>query len=746
MSSLSELVEDAKLPVTIYPDYVSHRVFDPAVRGEREEKWRRDRFLGRGGFGLVWLERCLTDSDDQKLRAVKMIPRQSASLLTVDFTRELEAMVKFSQRKYERHFVNLLGWYEDLQSTYIIMEYFPLGDLQSHLSQPLPEHEVQHITKQVLGALQHLHVNGFAHRDLKPENIFVAHGGPDWWLKIGDFGISKRVNQGTALRTRVGTPGYLAPEIVEQELYGSDTSRTEYTHAVDIWALGVMTYYMLTKSLPFQQLWDLLACARDGGLPLSTLLEHGVTTGCQDFLQALMDPEASKRPDVQVALRHEWLRSHDIPSKIDGAQKCASGQIVDQKRQIHDSPRQNKDSLETHLEFPSQELSSGVSKSWFGLTDLTEVKLTLHESDTSKPERVPDEKKPLLELSALESTMPGRLTSSPMTSSIPLRAQFQCPQNKERNDPKEERGLPVSNTQFTKGVTLEEDDMYNLGHQHYQLGHYDLAESCFRATFYAQKIKHGLNHELTRISLRMLVRSCVGHLRLRSAEEFMGQLWKAETETLGYAMEPTVETCDALGHALFVLGDYVRAESMARQIFITGHKRRHLHPDYVDISCWNMAACNYRGHQYQSAIGWFSQAYSAQLKELGTSYLRAAFMVGYCQYCARMYSSAAESLHTVYYEQYKILGRGHPDTLLTLQIRAYALCGDGEYETAYEILELLHIAALDALGRDHQWTLRAAANLREPLGTVSYEPDKTLPIPEADPVVTWECIKGQPSE
>jgi serine/threonine protein kinase len=65
--------------------------------------------------------------------------------------------------------VNLFGWYEDIRSTYITMEYFPLGDLQSHLSGPLPETDVQVIVYQVLQGLEHLHNNGFAHRDLKPE-------------------------------------------------------------------------------------------------------------------------------------------------------------------------------------------------------------------------------------------------------------------------------------------------------------------------------------------------------------------------------------------------------------------------------------------------------------------------------------------------------------------------------------------------------------------------------------------------
>jgi serine/threonine protein kinase len=65
-------------------------------------------------------------------------------------------------------FVKSFGWYENHESVFIAMEYFPLGDLQNYLSLPLAEKEVQQITSQVLEGLSFMHDNGFAHRDLKP--------------------------------------------------------------------------------------------------------------------------------------------------------------------------------------------------------------------------------------------------------------------------------------------------------------------------------------------------------------------------------------------------------------------------------------------------------------------------------------------------------------------------------------------------------------------------------------------------
>jgi serine/threonine protein kinase len=70
--------------------------------------------------------------------------------------------------------VKSFGWFENDESVFIAMEYFPLGDLQNYLSLPLPENEVKQITSQVLEGLTFMHDNGFAHRDLKPTVSLVS--------------------------------------------------------------------------------------------------------------------------------------------------------------------------------------------------------------------------------------------------------------------------------------------------------------------------------------------------------------------------------------------------------------------------------------------------------------------------------------------------------------------------------------------------------------------------------------------
>ncbi|KAK3384085.1 kinase-like domain-containing protein [Lasiosphaeria ovina] len=125
------------------------------------------------------------------------------------------------------------------------MEYFPLGDLRAYLSTPLPDEESKVVIYQPLEGLRFVHENHFAHQDLKPGNVLLVHAGPNWWVKIGDFGISKRIEFSSA-QTRVGTEVYLAPEV--KGLYTVDSEEEEektFSLAVDIWSIGAITYRLI---------------------------------------------------------------------------------------------------------------------------------------------------------------------------------------------------------------------------------------------------------------------------------------------------------------------------------------------------------------------------------------------------------------------------------------------------------------------------------------------------------------------
>jgi serine/threonine protein kinase len=139
----------------------------------------------------------------------------------------------------------------------------------------------------------------------------VFRPGPSWWVKIGDFGISKRVEDSTALRTVIGTLGFMAPEMLH--IYALDepepTSDFFYTAAVDMWALGEIVYRMLGNQPSFsdgRQLFNYVV----KGLPLTADALAECSTESIDFIQQCMAPSPRRRILADAALEHTWLRNH----------------------------------------------------------------------------------------------------------------------------------------------------------------------------------------------------------------------------------------------------------------------------------------------------------------------------------------------------------------------------------------------------------------------------------------------------
>ena len=233
--------------------------------------------------------------------------------------------------QFDGCFVRSSGWFENEESLFICMEYFALGDLQKYICQPFPEGEAQHITLQILEGLDFMHSNGFDHRDLKPQvrpltrailylgliprqNIFIIAKSPEWWVKIGDFGISKRVMEGlTGLQTFNSAPAFTAPELYKtmwEPNSSKEAPTSNFNPEVDIWSVGVISYYLLTGKLPFDGQHDLLAYySKESELPTGSL------TGCQSsdealkFLKDILIPSPSDRLSARDALEHSWLAS-----------------------------------------------------------------------------------------------------------------------------------------------------------------------------------------------------------------------------------------------------------------------------------------------------------------------------------------------------------------------------------------------------------------------------------------------------
>ena len=137
--------------------------------------------------------------------------------------------------KFETHF-------EDAHYVYILMRYCPNKTLNDLLKarRRLHELEVKCYVRQIIEGLKHLKSKRVLHRDLKLSNIFLTE---KMEVKIGDFGLSAKLQHAGQRRKSVcGTPSYIAPEILDHK---------EYSHEVDVWALGVIIYTLLVGRTPF---------------------------------------------------------------------------------------------------------------------------------------------------------------------------------------------------------------------------------------------------------------------------------------------------------------------------------------------------------------------------------------------------------------------------------------------------------------------------------------------------------------
>ncbi|KAF0330031.1 calcium calmodulin-dependent protein kinase type 1b [Colletotrichum asianum] len=241
----------------------------------------------------------------------------------VDYCRELEAVMKFSQERigsYTPSFVQSYGWFESSEAMFIAMEYVPHGDLQRYLSSPIAEDEARIITRQLAEGLHHMHMNGFTHRDLKPGNILVVSRGPDWLVQISDFGISRRLrpDQSTLGTMRRGTLGFIAPEML-----GFITDRS-HPYAVDVWSLGTVIFRMVTEKL-FITDFGLLQkyVASELQFPLEGLASLGVTESLASFLRSLLAPLPKERPTITEIMNHDWLQHSSHSSEYDSSDNSA---------------------------------------------------------------------------------------------------------------------------------------------------------------------------------------------------------------------------------------------------------------------------------------------------------------------------------------------------------------------------------------------------------------------------------------
>ncbi|CAG9944975.1 unnamed protein product [Clonostachys rosea f. rosea IK726] len=313
---LPELVRDSELKVQFVQEGGSSFVIHThtARRRSAEEKWLVKRHLRSGGQGSVDLQtRVVEEFGEPSIRAVKRIeiPDLHKAARSKMYQRELETIAKFSQAKFSKLFVTSYGWYLSPGYINIAMEYCELGDLNKYLRNSLlcpenrlPELDTREIVYQVLEALSTMHEENFCHRDLKLANILIKRTGPRWWVKVADFGLSKRGGNDSTTNFSAGSRGYMSPEISGFK----DLDSKVDPYAVDMWGLGQVVSRLLTGQVLFPTQLDLgRYYFGDIKFPEKLLRDVEATDDVTDFVKSLTRIEPAKRLTALGALDHPWM-------------------------------------------------------------------------------------------------------------------------------------------------------------------------------------------------------------------------------------------------------------------------------------------------------------------------------------------------------------------------------------------------------------------------------------------------------
>ncbi|XP_006616471.1 serine/threonine-protein kinase GIN4-like isoform X3 [Apis dorsata] len=183
------------------------------------------------------------------------------------------------------------------------MEYAPGGDMQTLIDGDLVplEGDVVHFVRQLVEGLAYLHQRNIAHLDIKPQNLVMMGTFPECEVKLCDFEISRVILEGTEVREILGTPDYVAPEILHYE---------PITLAADMWSVGVTTYVLLTGFSPFggetdQETFQNISL---GEVDFPEELFGDISAQAKDFVAKLLVLDPSARMTAKQCLRHDWLR------------------------------------------------------------------------------------------------------------------------------------------------------------------------------------------------------------------------------------------------------------------------------------------------------------------------------------------------------------------------------------------------------------------------------------------------------